>query len=710
MRNRLYRLAPLCALLSLGVAAGAEAQSSSERVFATLRDEIVEVDFDAVPPKATVVSTDEKERRKLSSLVVLHAGDTLDIVASDRGTGQVLLYAGAAGAGVEIAGPSEIRFPDGLSSDGERNLYLYSGKEVYRIPSGGQRPGGFGDPELIDPAAPCKLSDTRVVPFTAGGLARGDLLASCQTGEILRYPALEEGFGPAEVFVEPCSHKDHSRKGRSRDKCDGKQAKVEGLAFAPDQSVLVATQKGVERYAADGSPLPEFSDHRHLADLSVGIQDLDAWAFLADEDHGGAIRRVGFAADGTSAGESAVCKGVKHPSDVALASSSAIPTPAGTAVEVVPTDEVEITYDEVGQSGLTGVRFVELLDDRAHNVDRPLHDFLPPGSPLRNEVPNAVIPGYMRGLHRGAERVILLAIVDVTAGWGPTAEVHFEEELRGILGGPPGTGLEPCAADAEQERQEWEPRTWFAPEPAKGDPGIVEQRLFDDQVVFTDVSVDCGSNVSRSWDFSLYATARDIRSVWEILDFKLDNAREVLSEHGHLIDFPVRSALSESLAEAEEALADFEESCDESHRAAALAALETFVTTAAENPDAFDDTTRNLSGEVIARGSSLRYFVPKLACSLPLEIVTEHLPKAYKKKPYSAQLEATGGTPEYTWSLVAGRLPRGLELSEEGLISGTPKDKGEFHLVVKVEDAAGQKAFEHLELRVKDSRHRRHDD
>jgi Putative Ig domain len=703
VRTRLYRLAPLCALLfisssasALATGGGAAPPTDSETVYATLRDEIVAVHFDASPPRATVVNSDEDARKKLSSLVVLHAGDVLDIIASDLGTGQVLLYAGATGAGVEITGPSEIRFPDGLSSDEERNLYLFSGKELYRIPSGGARPGDFGDPELIDGAAPCKLSDTRVVPFTQGGLVRGDLLAACHTGDILRYPADSGGFGAAEVFIEGSSHKkSHS---------DGKSAQVVGVAFSPESELLVTTQKGVLRYDADGVRLANFSNHRRFADISVGIQDLEHWAFLADQDEDGAIRRIAFAADGSSGSETAVCKGVRHPSDVAIASAPAVPTPVGTMVSVVPTEQMEVTYDEVVESGLTGVRFVELVDDRAHNVDQPLHDFLPPGSPLRDELPNAIIPGYMRGLHRGAERIILLAIVDVTAGWGPTAEVHFEEELRGISGGPPGSGLEPCAADLEQERQEWEPRTWFAPEPAKGDPGIVEERLFDDEVVFTDVSVDCGSNVSRSWDFSLYATARDIRTLPEIIAFKFNNLSEVLSEHGGLIHDPQRGDLVSALGDAEGAFGDYEESCETADRDDALAALGTFVGIATGNPGAFENASRNIQGEVLARARSLEYFIPKFTCappSDPLAIVTDHLPKAFKYKPYVVQLEASGGTPEYSWSIVDGHLPYGLSLSTDGVISGKPKQKGEFHILVKVRDADGAKAYRHFKLRVK---------
>jgi hypothetical protein len=57
---------------------------------------------------------------------------------------------------------------------------------------------------------------------------------------------------------------------------------------------------------------------------------------------------------------------------------------------------------------------------------------------------------------------------------------------------------------------------------------------------------------------------------------------------------------------------------------------------------------------------------------------------------YSQQLQASGGTLPYSWSLVAGQgtLPPGLNLSTGGLISGTPDTAGTYNFTVKVTDAA----------------------
>jgi hypothetical protein len=54
---------------------------------------------------------------------------------------------------------------------------------------------------------------------------------------------------------------------------------------------------------------------------------------------------------------------------------------------------------------------------------------------------------------------------------------------------------------------------------------------------------------------------------------------------------------------------------------------------------------------------------------------------------YSATLNATGGTPAYTWSIASGSLPAGLTLSSAGVISGTPTTSGTSVFTVSVTDS-----------------------
>lgn len=55
-----------------------------------------------------------------------------------------------------------------------------------------------------------------------------------------------------------------------------------------------------------------------------------------------------------------------------------------------------------------------------------------------------------------------------------------------------------------------------------------------------------------------------------------------------------------------------------------------------------------------------------------IEITTTSLPDFTVGVAYSYQLQATGGSGNYAWTIASGTLPEGLSVSETGLISGTP--------------------------------------
>jgi len=55
-------------------------------------------------------------------------------------------------------------------------------------------------------------------------------------------------------------------------------------------------------------------------------------------------------------------------------------------------------------------------------------------------------------------------------------------------------------------------------------------------------------------------------------------------------------------------------------------------------------------------------------------------------------LGATGGSPPYSWSLAGGTLPPGLDLSQDGVISGSSTTPGTFSFGVKVSDSGGATA------------------
>ena len=60
------------------------------------------------------------------------------------------------------------------------------------------------------------------------------------------------------------------------------------------------------------------------------------------------------------------------------------------------------------------------------------------------------------------------------------------------------------------------------------------------------------------------------------------------------------------------------------------------------------------------------------------------LPGAKVGELYSIQLQASGGTPPYTFTITGGALPDGLTLDPDGTISGTPTVSGPFSITIKV--------------------------
>jgi putative Ig domain-containing protein len=69
-----------------------------------------------------------------------------------------------------------------------------------------------------------------------------------------------------------------------------------------------------------------------------------------------------------------------------------------------------------------------------------------------------------------------------------------------------------------------------------------------------------------------------------------------------------------------------------------------------------------------------------------LTITTASIPDALINQPYSARLQATGGSGSLIWSTSAP-LPTGLTLDSSGTVSGTPTSVGSFGIVAQVRDS-----------------------
>ncbi|QSO50976.1 cadherin-like beta sandwich domain-containing protein [Alicyclobacillus curvatus] len=69
--------------------------------------------------------------------------------------------------------------------------------------------------------------------------------------------------------------------------------------------------------------------------------------------------------------------------------------------------------------------------------------------------------------------------------------------------------------------------------------------------------------------------------------------------------------------------------------------------------------------------------------------------------PYTQGISAVGGTQPYHWLVTGGELPRGLTLSDSGIISGTPTGLGgQYTFIVQVVDANHQTATRQLTMTV----------
>jgi hypothetical protein len=88
----------------------------------------------------------------------------------------------------------------------------------------------------------------------------------------------------------------------------------------------------------------------------------------------------------------------------------------------------------------------------------------------------------------------------------------------------------------------------------------------------------------------------------------------------------------------------------------------------------------------------------------PLTITTAALPEGSLGQTYGLNLEATGGTWPYAWSLASGSgpLPPGLSLEKTGLIAGVPVSNGTYSFNVAVRDAGGATSTRVLTMTVRE--------
>jgi hypothetical protein len=75
-----------------------------------------------------------------------------------------------------------------------------------------------------------------------------------------------------------------------------------------------------------------------------------------------------------------------------------------------------------------------------------------------------------------------------------------------------------------------------------------------------------------------------------------------------------------------------------------------------------------------------------------LRVLTVTLPEVEAGSAYQATLQATGGTPPYRWTVIDGRLPDGLVLTADGVVSGTSSGGSPTSVVAAATDSSGRVA------------------
>jgi putative Ig domain-containing protein len=81
------------------------------------------------------------------------------------------------------------------------------------------------------------------------------------------------------------------------------------------------------------------------------------------------------------------------------------------------------------------------------------------------------------------------------------------------------------------------------------------------------------------------------------------------------------------------------------------------------------------------------------ATGTPITVQTTSVPKGYVGQPYEAQMLAQGGITPLKWVVSSGSLPTGMSLHLEGVLTGVPRQVGEFSFTVTVSDS-GNPAYQ----------------
>ncbi len=92
--------------------------------------------------------------------------------------------------------------------------------------------------------------------------------------------------------------------------------------------------------------------------------------------------------------------------------------------------------------------------------------------------------------------------------------------------------------------------------------------------------------------------------------------------------------------------------------------------------------------------------VSVIGSTSPLRITTAALAACTNGLTYSQSLQAAGGHPPYTWSVMSGSLPASISLSSTGLISGLATPAGNYNITLGLTDSTGVSTNQSLALAI----------